>query len=464
MQFPRVILAGTNSGVGKTTLSLGIIAALRKRGLTVQPFKTGPDYIDPGYHTGAAGRISRNLDSWLLSRNANLELFKKQALGADISVIEGVMGLYDGLADTEEGSTAQLAKMLKCPVILIIDARSLSRSAAAICLGYKEFDRQVLIKGIILNNIGSSSHYSNVRSAIEKKTGIPVIGYLTKSPDLKLPERHLGLVPAPEKKIGASFYRKLSNLVEQHIDLDKIISISRSAQPLVKNEKKESAIFSKKPVKDPVTIAVAFDEAFNFYYQDNLDMLESSGARLAMFSPLHDNRLPEGTQGIYIGGGFPELFAKKLSLNTKLKGEIRREVKNGLPIYAECGGLMYLVNRIIDFDKKKWPMVGIFKASVNMGRRLHGLGYVNIEAVKDNILSKKGAKVRGHVFHWSYLDNLPKEAAFAYKIKKNTGKAFCDGLIQGNVLASYAHLHFGSAQRLANNFTHSCSVYAKKKH
>lgn len=454
--YPRVILAGIHSGVGKTTLSLGIMSALRKKGLKVQPFKTGPDYIDPSYHTQAAGQISRNLDSWLLSKDTILELFVKQAESADISIIEGVMGLYDGLADTEEGSTAQLSKILKCPVILILDARSLSRSAAAICLGYMEFDKKVDIKGVIINNIGSDNHYRYIKSATEKKTGIPVIGYLPRSHDLKLPERHLGLVPAPEKKLLAAFYRKLSNLINQHIDLDKIISISRKAQPLVRSDRKEQAIFSPKPVKNHVTIAVAFDEAFNFYYRDNLDILESFGARLVKFSPLGDDKLPKGVSGVYIGGGFPELFAARLSANKKLKRQIRQQAEEGLPIYAECGGLMYFMERIADFNKNELEMVGLFKGSVNMGKRLQALGYVKIEAIKDNILSKKGTKTRGHVFHWSYLDNLPDETSFAYKIEKNKDRIFYDGLIQGNVLASYVHLHFASDINFAKNFINKC--------
>lgn len=459
MIYPRVILAGIHSGVGKTTLSLGIMSALRKKGLKVQPFKTGPDYIDPSYHAQAAGKISRNLDGWLLSKDTILELFVKQAASADISIIEGVMGLYDGLADTEEGSTAQLSKILKCPVILILDARSLSRSAAAVCLGYREFDKRVGIKGVIVNNIGSNNHYRYIKSAIEKETGIPVIGYLPRSHDLKLPERHLGLVPASEKKLSAAFYRKLSNLISRHIDLDKIISISRMARPLLRGDRKEKTIFSPKPVKNRVPIAVAFDEAFNFYYRDNLDILESFGARLVNFSPLRDDNLPNGVSGIYIGGGFPELFAAKLSANKKLKKQIRQKAEEGLPIYAECGGLMYLAQKLADFNKNELPMVGIFKGAVNMGKRLQSLGYVKIEAIKDNILSKKGAKIRGHVFHWSYFDNLPDKTAFAYKIGKNKGRTFYDGLIQGNVLASYAHLHFASDINLARNFINSCRKY-----
>lgn len=462
MIYPRIVLAGTNSGVGKTTLSLGITASLKKRGMVVQPFKTGPDYIDPSYHTQAAGRISRNLDGWMLSKNAIVELFERAACGCDISIIEGVMGLYDGLADTENGSSAELAKILKCPVILILDSRSLSRSAAAVCLGYREFDRKVNIKGVILNNIGSSNHYSYIKSSIEKRTGICVLGYLPKNFDLKLPERHLGLVPAQEKKMRRVFYGKLSNLTDKYIDLDKIIDISRKAPPLVKSKQRGRTIFSSKPVRNKVTIAVALDEAFNFYYQDNLDILAHFGARLIKFSPLHDKKLPKDVSGVYIGGGFPELFCAKLSANKKLIEEINKRVKDdGLPIYAECGGLMYLMESIVDFRKKEFPLAGVFKGKVGMGTKLQALGYVTIETIKDNVLIRKDETMRGHIFHWSYLDKLPKDTIFAYRIKKNGDVVFYDGLIRGNVLASYVHLHFASNIKLAKNFIAVCQKYRR---
>lgn len=456
MKYPRIILAGTNSGVGKTTLSLGIMLVLRKQGLNVQPFKVGPDYIDPTYHAQVTGKTSHNLDSWLLSQDVIPELFKRQAKKADISIIEGVMGLYDGLKDSEEGSTAHLAKMLTCPVILILDARSLSRSAAAIALGYREFDKKVNIAGIVLNNIGSDNHYAYVKSSIEKKTKIPVLGYLPKSPDLKLPERHLGLVPTEEKKLHRDFYRRLSNLVEENIDIGEILKISRQAQAL---PGKKRQIFLPGFIKERVTVAVARDKAFSFYYQDNLDILNHLGARIIEFSPLRDKKLPEDIDGLYIGGGFPELFASRLSRNVKLKKEIHQRAEDGLPIYAECGGLMYLVERLIDFEKKTFPMTGIFKGSVSMTGRLQALGYVNAETITDNILSKKGAKIRAHIFHWSYLDDIPKNMRFAYRIKKSKDKIFYDGLVEGNVLAGYMHLHFASDINFAKNFIKSCQEH-----
>jgi len=475
VDLPRIIIAGTHSGVGKTTLTLGVILALRKRGINVQAFKAGPDYIDPAYHTKGSGKICANLDSWLLSKDALRELFKRRAKEADITVIEGVMGLYDGLKDTELGSTGHLAKILDCPVILIVDGRSLSRSAAATALGYKEFDKEVDIAGIILNNIAGASHYSYIKAAIERRTKIPVLGYLPRDPGLKLPERHLGLIPIEEKRLDIVFYQKLLKLVRDNINLTRLLEIAMRARPFFYNKEKiftphllpprnlslEGAGFKSSYPKNRVTIAVAKDEAFNFYYQDNLDILSHLGANIIAFSPLRDRELPNGIDGLYIGGGFPELFASALSKNKSLKRSIYQGAEEGLPIYAECGGLMYLVKYLIDFKKRKFPMVGIFDASVKMADRLRALGYVNIEVCKDNILSKKGVNIKAHVFHWSYLDRFSRKENFAYRVNKDKGKIFFDGLTRWNTLASYSHLHFGSNPGSAKKFIGVCNGYKK---
>lgn len=461
ISYPRVILAGVNSGVGKTTLAIGIMLALKEKNISVQPFKTGPDYIDPTYHLSAAGRISYNLDSWLLSPETILELFTRHAKNADLSIIEGVMGLYDGMQDTEQGSTAHLAKLLNSPVILILDAHSLSRSAAAIALGYKEFDRDIKIEGVILNNIGSRNHLNFVKNAIETKTKIKVVGFLPKSSELRLSERHLGLIPTAEMKLNEAFRKKLSNLVKQYIDLESILKISQKAQPLPYCKE---GIFNQKALKKYVTIGIARDKVFNFYYEDNLAILKNLGAKLVEFSPLSHKRLPKGIDGLYIGGGFPELFAEQLSKNIKLKKEIYELSKGGLPIYAECGGLMYLMDGLINFKKREFSMVGIFKGSVNMNNKLRALGYATIETIKDNILSKKGARNRAHIFHWSYLEGIPKNTTFAYRIRrKDKEEGLYDGLVRENVLASYAHLHFASNLNFAKNFIKSCEELRRKR-
>ena len=460
MNYPRIMISATQSGAGKTTIALGLMLALRKRGLNVQPFKVGPDYIDPTYHSLASGNACRNLDSWLLKPEVVLELFEKEARKADISVIEGVMGLYDGIRDKEQGSSAHVAKILDCPVILIINVASLSRSAAAIALGYLEFDKKVHISGIILNNIGSQNHYHYVKTAIEKKTRIPILGFLPKNQDIRVSERHLGLIPTEEKKLGKHLCRKLCAFVEKNIDIESILNISRKAKSLPCARK---TIFFGTSNRQNLSIAIARDKAFNFYYQDNLDILKHLGARLIDFSPLKDKALPKNIEGIYIGGGFPELFALGLSRNVNLKKEIFHQAHSGLPIYAECGGLMYLVKKLIDFEGKAYSMAGIFDCAVVMAKKLQALGYIEIKVLQDNVLSRRADKTRAHTFHWSYLDNLSKDTHFAYCVTKGKDKTYFDGLSKDNVLASYAHLHFASNINFAKNFIKSCLTYKDKK-
>ena len=460
MNCPRIIFAATQSGSGKTTITLGVLLALRKMGLRVQPFKAGPDYLDPLQHSAVCARISRNLDSWLMPPGAILELFTRNAKGANISVIEGVMGLYDGFRDTEYGSTAHLAKILGAPVILVLNAASFSRSAAAIVLGCKEFDKKVNLSGVILNNIGSPNHYHFTKSAIEKKTRIPVLGFLPKEFGIQLSERHLGLVPAQEKRPNEGLYDKLRALVEKNIDLRRILRISRKSLGLRQDK---TAYAPRGCGKVRVNIAIAKDKAFNFYYQDNLDILEVLGARLVEFSPLKDKSLPPGIDAMYIGGGYPELFSAQLSANRRMREAVSGYAKKGLPIYAECGGLMYLVKNIISFEGKSFPMAGVFNCAAVMADKRQALGYIEIEVKKDNILSRKGDKIRAHTFHWSYLKNLSKDIRFAYKVTKGKDRVYEDGLIKDNVLASYAHLHFASHINFAKNFIKSCLTYKDKK-
>lgn len=454
IRYPRILFAAPQSASGKTTVTLGVMLALRKSGLKVQPFKAGPDYLDPMQHSAVCARGGRNLDSWMMKPATILELFTRNAKGADVSVIEGAMGLYDGAACVEYGSSAHLSKILKIPVILVINAASFSRSAGAIALGCREFDKGVKIAGVILNNIASLNHYAYAKSAIENKTRIPVLGFLPKDTALRIPQRHLGLVPVQEKKMSSSFRRKLLNTVEKNIDIKRIIKIGRKSKALPGIRKN---IFVSAGNVSNTTIAIAKDRAFNFYYQDNLDILKALGARLVYFSLLSGKFLPHNIDGIYIGGGYPELFAGKLSGNIRMRQAVLDAAARGMPIYAECGGLMYLTEKLIDFKKKSFVMAGVFKCSAVMAKRRQALGYIEIEVLKDNILSKRSDKIRAHTFHWSYLesnDDLP----FAYRVRKNQGE-FKDGLIYKNVLASYAHLHFGSNLNFARNFIKSCAAY-----
>ena len=335
-KYPRILIAGTHSGVGKTTITLGLMSALKEKGYKVQGFKAGPDYIDPSHHTAITGRPSRNLDTWLMSRDVCLELYEHALIDSNIAVIEGVMGLYDGCLDGSElGSTAHLAKILNVPAILVMDAKGMSRSAGAVVLGYKNFDKDVEIRGIILNRVKSERHYASLKESIERNCGIPVLGYMPFHDDITLPERHLGLVPSIEQEFAKSTYQKIGSLLSNTVDVDRLINIATSLEGLPSYQK---TVFSGINERFDFRIAVAVDEAFNFYYQDNLDLLELYGIELTYFSPLYDKYLPADIDGLYIGGGFPELHAAVLAANTTMKESIRKAHKNGVVIYGECGG------------------------------------------------------------------------------------------------------------------------------
>ena len=453
--IPRLVIAGTQSGVGKTTIATGIMADLKAKGLTVQPFKVGPDYIDPTYHMLATGLPSRNLDSWMLPHKAMLELFHRASRKADISVIEGVMGLFDGYSGLDDsGSTAEVAKLLSAPVILIIDAGKMARSAAAMALGYAKFDPALDLRGFIANNIGSPQHFRWVKEAIEDATSIPVLGYLPRNNELKMPERHLGLVPTVEMVGAQHAVPLLIRQMEETFDLDRLLEIARSAEPL---PSPKSQLFPTKASAPLVNIALARDEAFSFYYQDNLDLLEAYGARLLPFSLLRDSTLPENAQGVYLGGGFPEMYAEALSANRPMMESLRKAVSEGLPIYAECGGLMYLSQGIVDFEEKRHPMAGLLPGWSVMKNRLTRMGYVELEVKKNTILASKGTRLRGHEFHWSEMEKELEPTA--YGITSPTTRL--EGYANGNILASYVHLHFGSEPSLARNFIEACRRQAR---
>ncbi|MCL4533843.1 MAG: cobyrinate a,c-diamide synthase, partial [Bacteroidetes bacterium] len=319
--IPRIVIAGATSGVGKTTFATGIMGALARRGLRVQPFKVGPDYIDPSYHTQVAGRPSRNLDSWMVPEPALRDLFARAAGCADIAVVEGVMGLYDGHNGLDEsGSSAQVARLLRAPVLLVLDVSKTARSAAAVALGYQQFDRELNLAGVLLNRVGSETHRRWVQGAVEAATGLPVVGYLPRREDLVLPERHLGLIPTAEGRIGAEFFERLIAQVERTVDLGAVERLARAAGPL---SDAHSGLFPEATLPPRARLALARDEAFSFYYQDSLELLAAWGAELVPFSPLHDASLPGGAAGVYLGGGFPELFARALSENRPMHQALR---------------------------------------------------------------------------------------------------------------------------------------------
>ncbi|HEV7214533.1 MAG TPA: cobyrinate a,c-diamide synthase, partial [Chloroflexota bacterium] len=324
----RLLIAGISSGSGKTTITSALLAALRQRGRKVRPFKAGLDYIDPSYLSRAAAVPARNLDPWLLPAARLKDIFSRAATGAELALVEGMMGLYDGKADSEEGSTAQLAKLLSTPVVLVIDAGKLSRTAAAIALGMQRFDPDLPLAGVILNGIASEGHRRWVAGPIEAATGLPVLGYLPSRPDLALPERHLGLIPTAEGGVGDAFFEQLAAQAEQTIDLDGILALGQTAPPLVAPP---SDLFPERALAVETRVAVAQDAAFSFYYQDNLDLLRACGAELVPFSPLRDQALPPGIGGLYLGGGFPELYAAQLSSNMAMHAAIRQDARRGLP-------------------------------------------------------------------------------------------------------------------------------------
>jgi cobyrinic acid a,c-diamide synthase len=448
-KIPRIVIAGAASGVGKTTVAIGIMAALAQRGLKVQGFKVGPDYIDPSYYRAATGRTGRNLDSWLISRKKLIALFVKNALDTDLAVVEGVMGLFDGLnGESERASTAEIAKLLRAKVILVLDCQAMSRSVAALALGFQKFDPELELAGFILNKVASWQHYQMAKRAITQTTELPILGYFTDGKDIRLPERYLGLVPAPEKSLGEEFYKRLAKKAEAQLELDYLIKIANQIPPLSVNQPR------KQNVRYPgVRLAVAFDSAFNFYYQDNLDILEALGAKLCFFSPISDQKLPDRVDGLYLGGGFPELLAERLALNETLRREIKRAAQSGLPIYAECGGLIYLSKEVVDSKGISYPMVGVLPVKCRITEKLF-LGYREVITLTKTPLFEKGMFLRGHEFHYSVAKLIdPQGVKPAYEIKSLNLK---EGFVKGNVLASYIHLHFAGCISLAEEFVKTC--------
>ncbi|SDZ76343.1 cobyrinic acid a,c-diamide synthase [Thalassobacillus cyri] len=449
MTARRLVVAGVSSGVGKTSIAIGLMAAFMKKGLTVQGFKCGPDYIDPSYHAAVTRRPSRNLDSWMLPPDIMKEVFVKGSEGADVSIIEGVMGFYDGKSPTSnQGSTAEISTLLDCPAILIVDCSAMARSAAAIVKGFQELDPEVNIAGVIANKVGSKGHYQLIKEAVEQECGIPVCGYLLKNKSLEMPERHLGLVPSIERGELDEQLDQLGEAVAETIDVDQIYQISE--QPVLTAE---PSLFRRKGASE-VTIAVARDEAFNFYYQENLELIEHYGAEVVYFSPLNGEVLPPEADGLYLGGGFPELFPEQLAKNKEVKQSIKEAVEEGLPVLAECGGLMYLSDSITTIDGKTYPMAGVLPGKTEMQAKLASLGYREISGLPNNYLFKNGMEVRGHEFHYSIFKPAGQLPG-AYRVSSRFGTGE-EGCLYKNVVAGYTHLHFASNPEVLDNFLQAC--------
>jgi len=445
LKIPRLVLAGTTSGVGKTSIACAIIHALQKKGYSVQPFKVGPDYIDPSYLSSIAKKDAFNLDVWLMGKNRLLESFVTNSK-SNISIIEGVMGYYDGFGgDSNFASTHHVASITKSPTILVIDASKAARSIAAMALGFVKFHSNSRIKGIILNKIGSKKHEILCRKALEK-TKLPIIGVIQKNPDLDLQSRHLGLIPTKEDTALKQKIIQTSKIISSSLDIEKILQIIQTPTTLkIPNTK-----FNQKP---KTTIAVALDSSFNFYYRDNLEALKREGANIKFFSPVKDKKLPQ-CDGIYIGGGFPEILGEALEKNQTMKKKIKQLSEENFPIYAECGGLMYLT-KSIDYGKKISKMVGIFDAETKMTKKMK-LNYTQGNIISKNIISEKKHALQGHEFHYSKLESVSSDSKFAYELKIGEGiHNHFDGLIQNNTLASYGHLYFDSSD-YAKIFVNNC--------
>ncbi len=450
-----VMITGTHSGVGKTTVSLGLMAALTRRGMSVQPFKVGPDFIDPSHHTAISGNPSMNLDSYIMGTKGVCRTFAKYQ-NSDISIIEGVMGLYDGIESTQIASSAHVAKTLGIPVLLVINVHGMSRSAAAVAKGYQMLDPDVNIAGLVLNQVGSPRHRKLVEDALRAEgIDIPVIGSLPSNRELSLPSRHLGLYMAHEQMQD---YDKLADFIDTNVDMNALLEIS-SIPDIPINIKKINEDVNKEIDKEKrfnVIIGVAMDGAFCFYYQEMLDELERLGAKLAFFSPLSD-ALPD-IDGLILGGGYPELFLDKLSSGRALT-DIRKAAVDGMPVYAECGGLMYL-GKSLEVKGKTYKMAGVLDARSSMVGRFQALGYTEAEVVCDNPLSLKGQVIRGHEFHYS-ITECDRDARFAYSMNRGKGiEDAKDGLMVHNTLASYMHTHPASASM--ERFVGMCRKYSRR--
>ncbi len=452
---PRLVIAGTQSGVGKTTIVAGLLAAFRARKLKVQSYKIGPDYIDPGYHQQAGGKPAYNLDSWLMPEERIANLLAMTAEGQDLALIEGVMGLYDG-GKNGISSTAEIAKRLHAPVVLVLDVKSAGESAAAVACGFKDYDPDVNFAGVILNRVGSHSHRQMVEEALQRRN-IPVFGAVYRDVAIQLPERHLGLTPVSEHD-SKDIMVRLQAKIEAEIDVSALMTLGQSAPSLEVVQPVYPALHGA-----PVRIAVAQDEAFSFYYPDSLAVLAGQGAELVSFSPLHDEKLPEKIDGLLLGGGFPEMFLAELADNERLRKEIGTAAQKGMPLYAECGGLMYLCREIADFTGQSYPMCNVVPARSEMRQKLQTVGYVEATALSDSVLSRQGDILRGHEFHFSeMIPDAEFNWAFSFA-KLRTGAVYCGGFCQGNVLASYLHLHFAGNEMAARRFVEKCRAYQSQR-
>ena len=446
-----MIIAGERSGVGKTTVTLALLAALQRRSQAVQSFKVGPDYIDPMFHRHVTKRACRNLDPVLTSEAYVQQCFAQHSQTADYALIEGVMGLFDGASGSDDfGSTAHVARLLNLPVLLILNCSSLARSIAAIAHGYRSFDLRVNIAGVVLNRVGSDRHLELLTAALEP-LNLPILGVLRRQDDITIPDRHLGLVPTAELENLNPLLDRLADLGETCFDWSQLLPLLTCQPTQVKD--------SVQAPTSKIRVAVAYDSAFNFYYADNLDLLEQLGAELVYWSPLRDSALPERVQGLYFGGGFPEVFAAELADNQSVRQAVNAAIKAQMPTYAECGGLMYLCEQIVDFAEQSYPMVGILPTTAKMGKKLT-LGYRQATVMQNSPMMNKGDRAWGHEFHRSTLTHESDQPLFNLKGYHSSIPLKSEGWQCYQLHASYTHLHFGAQPEFLKRFLQQCSQFS----
>ena len=447
---PRIMLAGTASGCGKTTLTCGLLRLLTRRGLRVQACKSGPDYLDPTFHTKVLGVPARNLDLFLGGEDLARTLLAEGGEGVDLTVIEGAMGFYDGIATSDEASSYALARATETPVVLVVDARGRALSTAAEVAGFVRFRNPSQIAGVILNRV-SSSYYPQLKAAVEREAGVSVLGYVPRLEGALLESRHLGLVDAVEVTDLQRRVDLVADALEQSLDLEALLKLAHEAPSLAYDP-----LPSPVPQAGGPLIAVACDEAFSFYYHDCLDILRRLGARIAFFSPIRDDRLPEGACGLYLGGGYPELHARELSNNTDMRGAIKEAITAGMPTIAECGGFLYLHETLEDVSGEAWPMVGALAGAAVKGERLGRFGYVTLTARHDGLLAQEGASLPAHEFH--YWQTSRHDEAFRAQ-KPQSVRGWDCGVQSATLYAGFPHLYLPGRPQAAERFLAACSAF-----
>jgi len=456
LKCPRIVISGTSSNSGKTFVTMGMARAFERMGLRVSCFKTGPDYIDSDYLARASRRGSGNLDTWMMSKEHILSTVSKAGRDSDIILIEGVRSLYDSASPLgDEGSTSHLAKILDAPVVLVMNVRSLARGAAASALGFMEYDRNVNVEGFILNMVKGPIHHIKATSAIWDRTGKRIYGSIKRDPRLSIEMRHLGLKTTSENERCENDIELSADIVEECVDLEAIYRLACTAPEM----EMEGDVNDERTQND-FRISVASDRSFSFLYHENIEKLRSLGAVVDYVSPLSDKQIPEGTSALLLLGGFPEYHAQALGGNGSFLKDLKRAANDGMPIYAECGGLMYLGKRMVDLEKRSWKMSGVLDIESKMHATSQSISYSKLESTRDCIIAKKGSTLKGHEFHYSSVSALSDDTRYAFIVKRGRGiDGRHDGIVEGNVLAQYSHIHMASEEQVAREIRNSAHRY-----